>query len=121
MRNASEVPAPKPLNYATVSQEHRQPGMVESLVASETLLNHSKLSTEAALVLCCATTAATPERTAMASDLSAHVRNWDSVIEIAKHHAVLALLHRYLSLECSAALPADAMAKLRTQWQLIIL
>src|SRR5579862_4960486 len=106
MRNASEVPAPKPLNYATVSQEHRQPGMVESLVVSETLLNDSKLSTEAALVLCCATTAATPERTAMASDLAARVRNWDSVVDIAKRHAVLALVHRYLNLECPAAVPA---------------
>jgi hypothetical protein len=57
----------------------------------------------------------------MASDLAARVRNWDSVIDIAKRHAVLPLVHRYLNLECPAAVPTDAMAKLRTQWQLIIL
>ena len=90
-------------------------------MGSDTLLDHSDLPTEAALVLCCATTAASAERTALASDLAASVRNWDSVIDIAKRHAVLPLVHRYLNLECPAAVPADAMAKLRTQWQLIIL
>jgi len=90
-------------------------------VGSDTLLDRSDLSTEAALVLCCATTAATPKRTALASDLAARVRNWDSVLDIAKRHAVLPLVHRYLNLECPTAVPADAMAKLRTQWQLIIL
>lgn len=88
---------------------------------AETLLDHSDLSREAALVLCCATTAATPPRTARASDLAARVRDWDSVIDLAKRHAVLPLVHRYLNLECQAAVPADALAKLRTQWQLIIL
>jgi hypothetical protein len=90
-------------------------------VGSDTLLDPSDLSVEAAIVLCCATTAVTPERTAVASDLAARVRNWDSVIDIAKRHAVLPLVHRYLNFECPAAVPADAMAKLRTQWQLIIL
>jgi Uncharacterised nucleotidyltransferase len=103
------------------SRDARQATIVESLVASDTLLDRSKLSTEAALVLCCATTAATPERSAMASNLAARVRNWDSFIDIAKRHGVLPLVHRYLNLECPAAVPADAMAKLRTQWQLIIL
>lgn len=90
-------------------------------MVSDILLDRSNLPTEAALVLCCATTAATPERSAMASDLAARVRNWDSFIDIAKRHGVLPLVHRYLNLECPAAVPADAMAKLRTQWQLIIL
>jgi len=90
-------------------------------VGLDTLLDHSDLATEAALVLCCATTTATPERTSQASDLAARVRNWDNVIDLAKRHAVLPLVHRYLDLECPAAVPADAMAKLRTQWQLIIL
>ena len=90
-------------------------------MGSDTLLDRSDLTTEAALVLCCATTTATPERTSQASDLAARVRNWDSVIDLAKRHAVLPLVHRYLNLECPAAVPADAMAQLRTQWQLIIL
>jgi Uncharacterised nucleotidyltransferase len=90
-------------------------------VGSDTLLDRSDLPTEAALVLCCATTAVTPERTTLASGLAARVRNWDSVIDIAKRHAVLPLVHRYLNLECLAAVPPDAMAKLRTQWQLTIL
>ncbi|WP_422298265.1 nucleotidyltransferase domain-containing protein [Candidatus Binatus sp.] len=103
------------------SRDAHQATIVESLVVSDILLDRSNLPTEAALVLCCATTAATPERSAMASDLAARVRNWDSFIDIAKRHGVLPLVHRYLNLECPAAVPADAMAKLRTQWQLIIL
>ncbi len=90
-------------------------------MAPDALLDHSGLSAEAALVLCCATTAATPARTALASELVARVRSWDSVVDIAKRHAVLPLVHRYLNLECQTATPDEALAKLRTQWQLIIL
>jgi hypothetical protein len=95
--------------------------MIVNSVASDALLDRSSLSIEAALVLCCATTAATPERTAMATELAARVRNWDGVVGIAERHAVLPLVHRYLSLECAAAVPADAMTKLRMRWQLIAL
>jgi hypothetical protein len=90
-------------------------------VASDALLDHSKLSTEAALVLCCATTAATPARTALASELAAHTRSCEVVIEIAKSHAVLPLVHRYLSRECPSVMPTDAMSKMRIQSQLIAL
>jgi hypothetical protein len=90
-------------------------------VARNALIDHSDLSIEAALVLCCATTAVTPPRTAQASELARQVRNWDRVVEIAKGHTVLPLVHRYLNLECQAAVPADGMAKLRTQWQFIAL
>ena len=90
-------------------------------MTSDALLDHSSLSGEAALVLCCATTAATPSRTARASGLAARVRDWDNVIDIAMKHAVLPLVHRYLSLECTAAVPEAAMTKLRTQWQMIAL
>ena len=90
-------------------------------VVSDTLLDRSGLSTEAALVLCCATTSATPARTAIAAETAARVSSWDRVIEIAKNHAVLPLVHRYLQLECAGAVPEKAMAKLRTEWQLIIL
>jgi putative nucleotidyltransferase-like protein len=95
--------------------------MIVNSVAFDALLDHSSLSIDAALVLCCATTAATPERTAMASEIAARVRDWDIVIGIAERHAVLPIVNRYLSLECSAAVPADAMTKLRTRWQLIAL
>jgi Uncharacterised nucleotidyltransferase len=95
--------------------------MIVNSVTSDALLDHSSLSSEAALVLCCATTATTPARTAMACELAARVRNWDGVIAIAERHAVLPLVHRYLSLECTTAMPAEAMTKLRTQWQLIAL
>jgi hypothetical protein len=90
-------------------------------VASDVLLDHSELSTDAAIVLCCATTAATPPRTLRASELAARVRSWEGVIEIARAHAVLPLVHRYLSLECPSAVPAEAMAKIRIQSQLIAL
>lgn len=90
-------------------------------MAADALFDPSDLPLEAALVLCCATTASTAERTAQASALAARVRNWDEVIDIAKHHAVLPLVHRYLKNECQAAMPEAALAKLRTQWQLIIL
>jgi hypothetical protein len=95
--------------------------ILDNSVASDALLDHSDLSPEAALVLCCATTAATPSRTALASELAARVRSWDSAIEIAKRHAVLPLVHRYLGLECSSAMPAKAMSKIRIQSQLIAL
>jgi hypothetical protein len=95
--------------------------MIVNSVASDALLDHSSLSIDAALVLCCATTAATPERTAMATKLAAGVRDWNTVIGIAERHAVLPIVHRYLSFECAAAVPADAMTKLRTKWQLIAL
>ncbi|HEY4953988.1 MAG TPA: nucleotidyltransferase family protein, partial [Gemmatimonadaceae bacterium] len=90
-------------------------------MASDALLDLADLPIEAALVLCCATTAATPTRTALASDLAPRIRSWDSVADIAKRHAVLPLVHRYLKLECPTAVPEEGLAKLRTQWQLIIL
>ena len=95
--------------------------MVDNSVASDALLDHSGLSTETALVLCCATTAATPARNATASELVARVRSWDTVIEIAKRHAVLPLVNRYLSRECPSVVPTDAMSKIRTQSQLVAL
>jgi len=58
---------------------------------------------------------------ARASELASRVCSWDRVVDIAKRHAVLPLVHRYLKLECPAAVPDEALAKLRTQWQLIIL
>jgi hypothetical protein len=94
---------------------------VENSVVSDGFLDHSELSTEAALVLCCATTAATPARTALASELAERRHSWDRVIEIAQRHAVLPLVHRYLSRECASVMPADAMSKLRIQSQLIAL
>ena len=96
-------------------------GIVYDSVASDALLDYSDLSTEAALVLCCATTAATLARTARASELVAGVHNWDRVVDIAKRHAVLPLVHRYLNLECPSVVPQTAMAELRTQWQFVIL
>jgi hypothetical protein len=95
--------------------------IVENSVASDALLDHSDLAPEAALVLCCATTAPTPARTALASDLALRVRSWERVVEIAKRHAVFPLIHRYLSLECASVMPAEAMSKLRMQSQMIAL
>ncbi len=95
--------------------------IVHNSVAPDALLDLAGLPTEAALVLCCAATAATPVRTARASDLAPRVRSWDRVVDIAKRHAVLPLVHRYLKHECPTAVPEEGLAKLRTQWQLIIL
>ncbi len=91
------------------------------MASDDVLLDRSHLPTEAALVLYCATTAATPARTALASETAARVQSWDRVIDIAKRHAVLPLVHRYLKGECPDAVPEEAMARLRTEWQLIIL
>jgi hypothetical protein len=90
-------------------------------VVSDALLDPAGLSTEAALVMCCATTAASAARTTIASELARRVGDWDRVLDVAKRHAVLPLVHRYLNLECESAIPKPALAKLRTQWQLIIL
>ena len=83
--------------------------IVDSSVASDALLDLADLSIEAALVLCCATTAATPARTALASGLAPRVRSWDRVVDIAKRHAVLPLVHRYLKLECPTAVPEGGL------------
>ena len=91
--------------------------IVDNSVEFEALLDLADLSIEAALVLCCATTAATPARTALAADLAPRVRSWDRVVDIAKRHAVLPLVHRYLKLECPTAVPEEGLAKLRRQWQ----
>jgi hypothetical protein len=107
----------KPRAWATLLLQ----AIVDNLVASDALLDHSELSTEAALVLCCATMAATPPRTALASELATRVRSWDRVIEIADGHSVLALVHRFLSLECQSVMPAEAMSKMRLQSQSIAL
>ncbi|HKN14058.1 MAG TPA: nucleotidyltransferase family protein [Candidatus Binatus sp.] len=94
--------------------------IVGNSVALNALLDHSKSSSEAALVLCCATLA-TPARSALASEIVARVHSWDSVAEIAKRHAVLPLVYRYLNLECQTSVPEEGLAKLRTQWQFVIL
>jgi Uncharacterised nucleotidyltransferase len=95
--------------------------MFHSPVASNAVLNPANLSAEAALVLCSATTDATPSRTARASELAAQVSDWDSVIEIARRHTVLPLVHRYLKLECPIAVPREGMSELTTEWQFIAL
>ena len=95
--------------------------MFHSPVASNALLNLAKLSAEASLVLCSATTFATPSRTARASELAAQVRDWDRVIEVARRHAVLPLVHRYLKFECPTAVPQEVMSKLTTEWQFVAL
>ncbi len=90
-------------------------------MALDLLLDPAGLPVEAALVLCCATNSATPARTAAASELAPRVRSWELVADIAKRHAVLPLVYRYLKLECPAAVAQEGLAKLRTLWQLIIL
>src|SRR5208337_4578564 len=94
--------------------------IVGNSVALNALLDHSKLSSEAALVLCCATLA-TPARSALASEIVARVHSWDSVAEIATRHTVHTLVYRYLNLECQTSVPEESLAKLRTQWQFVIL
>lgn len=98
-----------------------QRATVDNSVASDALLDLAGQSTETALVLCCATTAATAMRSALAATLAARIHDWDRVVDTAKRHAVLPLVHRYLDIECQRAVPKQALAKLRTQWQLIIL
>lgn len=94
--------------------------MFHSPVASNAFLNLANLSAEASLVLCSATTVATPSRTARASELAAQVRDWDRVIEVARRHAVLPLVHRYLKLECPTV-PQEGMSRLTTEWQFVAL
>jgi hypothetical protein len=89
-------------------------------VVSGILLDHSNLPTEAALVLCCATSSSTAERTAKVAELAGRVRNWDRVVDLAKSHAVLPLVYRYLDLECPEA-AKDGLTGLRAQWRLVAL
>jgi len=82
------------------------------------LQDSSSCPAEAGLLLACATTRPTPERTARARACIARIRNWDSLIALALRHAVMPLLYRYLTAECAAQLPAVVEAKLRFQFHL---
>lgn len=70
-------------------------------------------SREADLLLCCATSVATPERTARARAIIDRGVDWQRATYMASVQAVMPLLYRYLSSEFEGALPADAIGNLR--------
>jgi len=68
---------------------------------------------EAALLICCATSVATPERTARARAIVGGGVNWTRAVRLASLQAVLPLVNGYLTSELEDALPAVAMDALR--------
>lgn len=70
-------------------------------------------SREAELLVCCASTVATPERTARLRAIIDAGVDWQSVTHMASVQAVMPLVYRYLSSELEGALPDGAVSGLR--------
>ncbi|HVB79804.1 MAG TPA: nucleotidyltransferase family protein [Candidatus Binataceae bacterium] len=70
-------------------------------------------SREAELLICCATSVATPERTARLRAIADAGVDWRLATHMASVQAVMPLVHRYLTAELPDALSADAAGALR--------
>jgi Uncharacterised nucleotidyltransferase len=70
-------------------------------------------SREAQLLICCATSVATPERTARLRAIVDGGVDWLRAIHMATVQAVMPLVYRYLTSELEDVLPADATSDLR--------
>ena len=70
-------------------------------------------SREALLLICCASSVATPERTARLRAIVDEGVDWQRVSHMASMQAVMPLVYRYLTSELEGALPADATGGLR--------
>ncbi|MGH7914431.1 MAG: nucleotidyltransferase domain-containing protein [Candidatus Binataceae bacterium] len=80
---------------------------------SSALKSGSAPTREAELLICCATPAATPERTAHLREIVDRGVDWQLVIHMASVQAVMPLVYQYLTSELENALPADAAMSLR--------
>jgi hypothetical protein len=70
-------------------------------------------SREALLLICCASSVATPERTARLRAMVDEGVDWQRVSHMASVQAVMPLVYRYLTSELEGALPPDATSGLR--------
>ena len=70
-------------------------------------------SREADLLLCCATSVATPERNARVRAIIDRGVDWQLATHMASVQAVMPLVYRYLSSEFEGTLPPDAIGGLR--------
>jgi Uncharacterised nucleotidyltransferase len=70
-------------------------------------------SREAELLICCATSIATPERTARLHAIIDGGVDWHRVAHMAQLQAVMPLVYRYLTAELDGALPANVASSLR--------
>jgi Uncharacterised nucleotidyltransferase len=70
-------------------------------------------SREAELLICCATSVATPERTARLRAIVEGGVDWQLVTHMASAQSVMPLVYRYLTSELEGALPADVVSGLR--------
>ncbi len=68
---------------------------------------------EADLLICCATSVATPERTARLRALIDRGVDWDAVVHLAQLQTVMPLVSSYLSAALGEALPTAAAGNLR--------
>jgi hypothetical protein len=73
-------------------------------------------SREADLLLCCATSVATPERTARVRAIIDRGIDWQLATHMASVQAVMPLVYRYLSAEFEGALPVDAIGGLQREF-----
>ena len=86
---------------------------VKSGLESGGLESGSAPRREAELLICCATSVATPERTARLREIVDGGVDWPLAAHMALIQAVMPLVYRYLTSELADVLPADAAVSLR--------
>ena len=74
------------------------------------------LSTEAALLVACARARLDPGTAARVRELAAQVRDWDTVLELARRHRLVPLVHTHLNGLADVSLPEAVRAALREEF-----
>jgi hypothetical protein len=74
------------------------------------------LSVETALLVACARARLDPVTAARVRELSHAVRDWSAVLELARRHRLVPLLHLHLTAAADDALPASVRATLREEF-----
>ena len=74
------------------------------------------LTTEKALLIACARARLTPRDAARVRRLTAAVRDWPAVLDLARRHRMLPLLHTHISGVADDLVPAQTLAELRQEF-----
>jgi hypothetical protein len=78
---------------------------------------HSRISVEAELILCCARTHLDADTLARLRTLLRQELDWESLIQTALEHGVMPLLYSSLSTHCPESVPKNSMDRLRAQYR----
>jgi hypothetical protein len=78
---------------------------------------HSRISVEAELILCCARMHLDADTLARLRTLLRQELDWESLIQTALEHGVMPLLYSSLSTHCPESVPKNSMDRLRAQYR----